>query len=132
MYKNRSLYNLSDVALLENEAIGPSLVGGIEYEYDGRYVYQGAIIPTTERLFINIEKPTGEVEHHELDYTDISLVTVENRPLSGKILHLWKGRRIEVSINVTREKDLKRFLEFGRKYRARALKYEHYTYEEVR
>src|SRR5690625_4747549 len=131
MYKNKSLYDLSDIELAENEAIGPSLVGGIEVESEGRYIFQGALIPTTERLFVNIEKATGEVEHHPLNYTDISVVTVENRPLSGKMVHLWIGKKIEVSMNVTHDKNLQKFLAFYRKHRARALKYENYIYEET-
>ncbi|MCD2137450.1 PH domain-containing protein [Salinicoccus halitifaciens] len=132
MYKNKSLYDLSDIELAENEAIGPELIGTIEFENDGRYIFQGALILTTERLFVNIEKPDGEIEHHQLKYTDISLVTVENRALSGKIVHFWIGKKIEVSMNVTHDKNLQKFLAFYRKHRARALKYENYIFEEAR
>lgn len=131
MYKNKSLYDLTDIELSKNEAIGPSLVGSIEFESEGKYIFQGALIPTTERLFVNIETTGGEVEHHQLSYTDISVVTVENRPLSGKVVHLWMGRKIEVSMNVTHDKNLQKFLAFYRKHRARALKYENYAYEEM-
>ena len=122
---------LTDVALLENEFIGPSLIGAIEIESDGQYVFQGALVPTTERLFVNLEKSDGRVVHHQIDYTDISIVTVEQRVLSGKVLNFWIGRKIEVSMNVLSEKKLNKFLMFYRKHRARALRFEKMSYEEM-
>lgn len=132
MYKNKNLYDLSNIELAAHEAIGPELVGTIEFENDGKYIFQGALVLTTERVFVNIENVDGEIEHHQLKYTDISLVTVENRALSGKIIHFWLGKKIEVSMNVTHDKNLQKFLEFYRKYRARALQYENYIYEDAR
>lgn len=123
--------NLTDVALLENEYIGPSLIGTIEIESDGQYVFQGALVPTTERLYVNLEKSDGEVFHHQIDYRDISIVTVENRVLTGKILNFWIGSKIEVSMNVLSEKKLNKFLMFYRKHRARALHFEKMSYEKV-
>ena len=122
---------LTDVALLENEFIGPSLIGAIEIESDGQYVFQGALVLTTERLFVILEKSDGGVVHHQIDYTDISIVTVESRVLSGKILNFWIGRKIEVSMNVLSEKKLNKFLMFYRKHRARALKFDKMRYEKT-
>lgn len=132
MDRNKHLYELKNHILSENEAIGPELIGTIEFESDGRYIFQGSLVPTTERLFVNVENTDGELQSHQLDYTDISLVTVENRPLSGRIVHFWIGKKVEVSMNVTHEKNLKKFLEFYRKYRARALKYDNYIFEKAR
>lgn len=123
MYKS-----LTNVALLENEWIGPGLIGTIEFESDGQYIFQGALIPTTERLFVNLEKSDGGVANHQINYTDISIVTIERRALSGKILNFWIDDRVEVSMNVTSEKDLKKFMEFYRKHRAHALKFEKMRY----
>ncbi|WP_052254631.1 PH domain-containing protein [Salinicoccus sp. YB14-2] len=123
MYKS-----LTNVALLENEWIGPGLIGTIEFESDGQYIFQGALIPTTERLFVNLEKSEGGVANHQINYTDISIVTIERRALSGKILNFWIDDRVEVSMNVTSEKDLKKFMEFYRKHRAHALKFEKMRY----
>lgn len=126
MYKS-----LTDVALLENEWIGPSLIGSIEFESDGQYIFQGALVPTTERLFVNLERSDGGVSCHQMDYTDISIVTVEQRALMGKVLNFWIGKKIEVSMNVTSEKSLIKFLEFYRKHRARALRFEKMSYEKM-
>lgn len=123
MYKS-----LTNVALLENEWIGPGLIGTIEFESDGQHIFQGALIPTTERLFVNLEKSDGGVANHQINYTDISIVTIERRALSGKILNFWIDDRVEVSMNVTSEKDLKKFMEFYRKHRAHALKFEKMRY----
>ena len=123
MYKS-----LTDVALLENERIGPGLIGSIEFESEGHYIFQGALIPTTERLFVNLERSDEELTRHEIDYTDISIVTVERRAISGKVLNFWIDDRVEVSMNVTSEKDLKKFIEFYRKQRAHALKFEKMRY----
>lgn len=123
MYKS-----LTNVALLENEWIGPGLIGTIEFESDGQYIFQGALIPTTERLFVNLDKSDGGVANHQINYTDISIVTIERRALSGKILNFWIDDRVEVSMNVTSEKDLKKFMEFYRKHRAHALKFEKMRY----
>ena len=126
MYKS-----LKDVALLENEWIGPALIGAIEFESDGQYIFQGALVPTTERLFVNLERSDREITRHVIDYTDISIVTLERRAISGKVLNLWINNRIEVSMNVTSEKDLKKFLEFYRKHRARALKFDKMRFEKA-
>lgn len=123
MYKS-----LTDVALLENERIGPGLIGSIEFESEGQYIFQGALIPTTERLFVNLERSDEELTRHEIDYTDISIVTVERRAISGKVLNFWIDDRVEVSMNVTSEKDLKKFMEFYRKHRAHALKFDKMRY----
>ena len=47
--------NLTNVALLENEFIGSSVIGEIEIQSDGQYVFQGALVQTTERLYVNLE-----------------------------------------------------------------------------
>lgn len=122
---------LTDVALLENERIGPGLIGTIEFERDGQYIFQGALIPTTERLFVNLERDGEGVTRHQIDYKDISIVTVERRALSGKILNFWIGDKLEVSMNISSEKNLKKFLEFYRNHRARALKFEKMRYEKT-
>ncbi len=126
MYKS-----LKDVALLENEWVGPALIGSIEFESDGQYIFQGALVPTTERLFVNLERSDREITRHVIDYTDISIVTLERRAISGKVLNFWINNRIEVSMNVTSEKDLKKFLEFYRKHRARALKFDKMRFEKT-
>ena len=123
--------NLTNVALLENEFIGPSLIGEIEIESDGQYVFQGALVPTTERLYVNLEKGDGGVTHHQIDYTDISIVTVEHRVLVGKILNFWIGNKIEVSMYVLSENKMNKFLMFYRKHRARALHFEKTRYEKT-
>lgn len=123
--------NLTNVALLENEWIGPGLFGTIEFESGGQYIFQGALVPTTERLFVNLERSDGGMIPHQIDYADISLVTVEQRALSGKVLNFWVGRKIEVSINILSDKKLNKFLKFYRKYRARALKFEKMRYEKT-
>ncbi|HIV82399.1 MAG TPA: hypothetical protein H9994_06790 [Candidatus Salinicoccus merdavium] len=123
--------NLTNVALLENEFIGPGLIGEVEIESDGQYIFQGALVPTTERLFVNLERGDEGATRHQIDYRDISIVTVEHRVLAGKILNFWIGNKIEVSMHVLSEKKLNKFLMFYRKHRARALHFEKMRYEKT-
>ena len=120
--------NLTNVALLENEFIGLA-IGEVEIESDGRYIFPGALVPTTERLFVNLKRRRGH--RRQIDYRDISIVTVEHRVLAGKILNFWIGNKIEVSMHVLSEKKLNKFLMFYRKHRARALHFEKMRYEKT-
>ncbi|GAB3059421.1 PH domain-containing protein [Salinicoccus sesuvii] len=115
------LKSLGDVELRGNEVIGPELVGTIEYEKNGCHSFYGAIIPTTERIFVNIRSEDG-IDRHPVEYKDITGISTENLLMVGNIIHIWIGREIKISMKSVSDGKLDKFLSFLYKYRSRQLR----------
>ncbi|MHC0551968.1 PH domain-containing protein [Salinicoccus sp. CNSTN-B1] len=115
------LKDLDDMALYEDEVVGPELIGTVEYEKDGHHSFHGGIIPTTHRLFIKLRQGE-EIETHAVEYKDITGITTENLLLVGNIIHIWIGSEIVISMKSVSDGKLDKFLDFIYRYRAKRLK----------
>src|SRR5690625_2022482 len=118
-----SMYNklkhIEGVNLLPKEVVGPALVGSVEY-FDGeKNTYHGSLVATTHRLFMNLEDHEM-ICVQEINFDDITRITVEELILVGHILHIWKDDKLLVSIKSISEGKLEKFLEFIYKYKARS------------
>lgn len=118
---HKRLKSLEGIELFEDEVVGPELVGTIEYEYDGRHEFKGAIIPTTYRLFLRIALSDDEIKSEDVMYSDITGISRENLLMVGNILHIWTGDEKTFSLKSLSDGRLKKFLDFLIQYRARAL-----------
>lgn len=115
------LKSLGDVELRDSEVIGPELIGTIEYEKNGCHAFYGAIIPTTERIFVNI-RHGDRIDRHPVEYSEISGISTENLLMVGNIIHIWIGREIKISMKSVSDGKLDKFLSFLYKYRSRQLR----------
>lgn len=115
------LIDLSDVARFENEATGPELVGTIEFEVDGQHMFEGALVPTTQRLFVNVVDKYGEVLKRDIRLEDITDIREDKQFLLGNGFHIWVGNEVVISMYGVQQAKRDKFIEFLRKYRARAL-----------
>ncbi|TVT27703.1 hypothetical protein FO441_08325 [Salinicoccus cyprini] len=118
---HRKLKSLDNVELRDDEVVGPEIVGTIEYEKDGFHSFYGAIITTTQRVFVNIRREDG-IESHPVEYSDISGISTENLLMVGNIIHIWIGNEIKISMKSVSDGKLDRFLSFLYKYRSRQLR----------
>jgi|GEM_PF-1957396 len=119
MYKR--LKDMGSIELFENEVVGPTLVGTVEYEQDGRHEFYGAIIPTTHRLFIRTYINEREIKSRGVLYEDVTGVSEEKLLMLGTVIHFWVGDYIGVSLKSVSDGDIDRTLEFLYKYRSREL-----------
>lgn len=119
MYKK--LKDMENAELFENEVVGPELIGTIEYEQGGRYEFEGAIIPTTHRLFIRNIDQNNEIKTESVMLKDITGISRENLLMVGRVIHIWIGENIGVSLKCVSEGKIDKFLEFLYKYRTREL-----------
>ncbi|MFC3418635.1 PH domain-containing protein [Salinicoccus hispanicus] len=118
---HNKLKSLERIRLRDDEVIGPELVGTIEYEKNGFHSFYGAIIPTTERVFVNIRHEDG-IDSHPVEYSEISGISTENLLMVGNIVHIWIGKEIKISMKSVSDGKLDKFLNFLYKYRSRQLR----------
>jgi hypothetical protein len=118
---HNKLVDLSDVALFEHEVIGPELVGTIEFDVSGQHMFEGALVVTTKRLFVNVIDKYGDILKKDIRLKDISDVRRDEQFLLGKGCHIWIDNEVIVSMYGLQEAKLDKFINFIRKYRARAL-----------
>lgn len=118
---HKKLKDMGNVTLFEDEVVGPELIGTIEYEDGDSHEFYGAIIPTTHRLFIKIIDHNNEIKTKDVMYKEITGVSREDLLLLGRMIHIWIGDNIGVSVKSVSEGRIDRFLEFLYKYRSREL-----------
>ncbi|MFD2831465.1 PH domain-containing protein [Corticicoccus populi] len=118
--------DLSDVALFENEVTGTELAGTIEFEINEQHIFEGALVPTTRRLFVNVYDRYGNVLKQSIRLEDITDIRQSRQILLGNILHIWVGNEVLITMHGIPQIKLEKFVRFLRKYRAKAMHIEDY------
>lgn len=113
------LKHIEGVNLLPKEVVGPALVGTVEYFNGDKNTYHGSLVATTHRLFMNLEDHEM-ICVQEINFGDITRITVEELILVGHILHIWKDDKLLVSVKSISKEKIEKFLVFIQKYKARA------------
>lgn len=119
-----SFLDLSNVARFESEGFGPEIMGTIEFEFGSKQIYQGALVPTTHRLFLNLEDEEGGIFTEEINLKDITYIKSFKEFLLGNEIQIWTGDKIAVRMHGITDFRLHKFLVFLRKHRAKQLNIE--------
>lgn len=118
---HKRLMDLTDVALYELEVKGPELIGMIEIDMHEQYMFEGALIPTTERLFVNVFDKYGNVLKREIPLEDITNIKLRKMFLLDDTVEIWIGSEVLIRMYGIKQMKLGRFKAFIQRHRARKL-----------